>query len=149
MFDPLVRDAGAGDAAQLAWLEREARASLSAMRGGLRWLEAHTEIGSAWPSLLDDDDRAVFVADLDGVAVGYMVVAFDPDGTARIDQVWVTPHARGNGYGDAMMEAAVSAGRARRCVRIEGEALPGDRETKNLYERAGVTARLIVVSAPL
>ena len=26
------------------------------------------------------------------------------------------------------------------------QALPGDRDTKNLYERAGITARLIVVS---
>ena len=26
---------------------------------------------------------------------------------------------------------------------VEGQALPGDRETKNLYERAGITARLI------
>jgi len=34
-------------------------------------------------------------------------------------------------------------------VRIEGEALPGDRETKNLYERARITARLIVVSSEL
>ena len=32
---------------------------------------------------------------------------------------------------------------------LEGEALPGDRETKNLYERAGITARLITVSKSL
>jgi hypothetical protein len=32
---------------------------------------------------------------------------------------------------------------------LEGTALPGDRDTKNLYERAGVVARKIVVSKPL
>jgi len=34
-------------------------------------------------------------------------------------------------------------------VIVEAEALPGDRETKNLYERAGITARNIVVSKRL
>jgi hypothetical protein len=29
-------------------------------------------------------------------------------------------------------------------VAVEGQALPGDRQTKNLYERAGIVARLIV-----
>ena len=28
-------------------------------------------------------------------------------------------------------------------VAVEGQALPGDRHTKNLYERAGIVARLI------
>jgi len=26
---------------------------------------------------------------------------------------------------------------------VEGQSLPGDRQTKNLYERAGIVARLI------
>ena len=53
------------------------------------------------------------------------------------------------GFGDALLESAVEAGRAAGCVVIEGEALPGDRDLKNLYERAGITARLIIVSKPL
>ena len=32
---------------------------------------------------------------------------------------------------------------------LEGHALPGDRQTKNLYERAGIKARLITVSTTL
>jgi len=43
----------------------------------------------------------------------------------------------------------MAAGRAAGCAAIEGEALPGDRDVKNLYERAGITARLIVVSKAL
>ena len=58
-------------------------------------------------------------------------------------------HAREVGFGDALLESAVEAGRAAGCVVIEGEALPGDRDLKNLYERAGITARLIIVSKPL
>ena len=30
-----------------------------------------------------------------------------------------------------------------RAVPVQGQALPGDRHTKNLYERAGIVARLI------
>ena len=43
------------------------------------------------------------------------------------------------------MDIAVEAGASV----LEGQALPGDRETKNLYERAGITARLITVSRRL
>ena len=36
-----------------------------------------------------------------------------------------------------------------RNIVVEGTALPGDRDTKNLYERAGITARKIIVSTRL
>jgi GNAT superfamily N-acetyltransferase len=71
------------------------------------------------------------------------------DGVANIEDVYVAPDWRELGFGDALLEAAMDDGRASGCVLIEGEALPGDREIKNLYERAGVTARLIVVSKKL
>jgi GNAT superfamily N-acetyltransferase len=70
-------------------------------------------------------------------------------GVARIDQVFVTPDARELGFGDTLVEVATDAARAAGATVIEGEALPGDRETKNLYERAGITARLITVSRRL
>jgi hypothetical protein len=34
-------------------------------------------------------------------------------------------------------------------VRIDALSLPGDRDTKNLYERNGLTARLIVATSTL
>ena len=61
----------------------------------------------------------------------------------RIDQVWVTPMARELGFGDGLLEAAIGSARERGAVAVEGQALPGDRQTKNLYERAGIVARLI------
>ena len=61
------------------------------------------------------------------------------------EQVYVTPEARELGFGDGLLEAAIELARAQGAVAIEAEALPGDRETKNLYERAGVTARKLVV----
>ena len=82
------------------------------------------------------------------VVVGYLV-SHHAGQVAFIDDVYVTPDAREVGFGDALVAAAMAAGRAAGCGLIEGEALPGDRHVKNLYERAGITARLIVVSKAL
>lgn len=65
------------------------------------------------------------------------------DQIVRVDQVWVTPEARENGFGDALLELAIERARALGASAVEGQALPGDRHTKNLYERAGIVARLI------
>jgi len=53
------------------------------------------------------------------------------------------------GFGDEMLAEAIAATLAAGGAVIESFALPGDRETKNLYERAGVTARKIIVSKRL
>ena len=66
-----------------------------------------------------------------------------PTQVVRIDQVWVTPEARELGFGDELLATAISSARARGATAVEGQALPGDRHTKNLYERAGIVARLI------
>jgi GNAT superfamily N-acetyltransferase len=154
MIDPVVRRARGADAGALETLEAEARAALVDARGGVRWLEEHAVVGSGWATAVETG--TVFVAVLsdsvadDGVEVlvGYLVLVVD-GGVARIDQVFVTPGARELGFGDALVEVATDAARAAGAVVIEGEALPGDRETKNLYERAGITARLITVSRRL
>jgi GNAT superfamily N-acetyltransferase len=149
MIDPVVRVARDHDVDDLILLESTSRAALLDARGGRRWLDEHLLVGDGWGREISDPSRVVFVADLEGYPVGFLVVVFEPDGTARIDQVFVLVEARHLGFGDAMMATAVAAARGRSCVRIEGEALPGDRETKNLYERARITARLIVVSSEL
>jgi ribosomal protein S18 acetylase RimI-like enzyme len=149
VFDPTVRPAVADDRAELALLEGEARAALAEARGGARWLMLHPPVGDGWGDLLDRSDVVAFVAELYGLVVGMLVAVFEDDETIRVAGVYVHPEARECGFGDALMEAATAAGRERGSVRIEGEALPGDRQTKNLYERAGITARLIITSANL
>jgi GNAT superfamily N-acetyltransferase len=149
VFDPIVRPATAADHEALEQLEREAREGLVEARGGERWLAQHPAVGPGWADLVARPDVAVYVGVLDDVVVGLLVAAFEPDDTIRVAGAYVHPQARECGFGDALMEATVAAGRAHRCLRIEGEALPGDRDTKNLYERAGITARLIVVSKAL
>jgi GNAT superfamily N-acetyltransferase len=154
MIDPVVRPARGSDAGELQLLEDEARAGLDGARGGGRWLEEHPPVGSRWADVVAE--RSVFVAeirDVDGLdqppaVVGYLVLDVDGE-IARIDQVFVTPGARELGFGDTMIEAATDAARAAGATYLEGEALPGDRETKNLFERARITARLITVSRRL
>ena len=136
----------AGDAAQLIELEHEARAALGERRGGQRWLDTHAARSDLWVEHIAD--RAVFVAVHDEMLVGYLVCSHADD-IARVEDVYVAPDWRDLGFGDALLETAMADARASRCVLIEGEALPGDREIKNLYERAGVTARLIIVSRKL
>ena len=94
-----------------------------------------------WPERCAGAD--VWVAHIDDVVVGYMVAELGEDLIVRIDQLWVTPLAREVGFGDALLEHAIASARERGAIGVEGESLPGDRQTKNLYERAGIVARLI------
>jgi GNAT superfamily N-acetyltransferase len=152
MIDPVVRRAARGDVGPLRVLEAEARTGLIEARGGARWLQEHPLIGEGWGELLACGDVFVAVLDVDdesqALVVGYLVLALELP-IARVDQVYVTPDARELGFGDALLEAATEAAKAAGAAVLEGTALPGDRETKNLYERAGVTARLITVSRSL
>ncbi len=143
MIDPTIRRCRGDDAdvAQLVPLEREAREALVGQRGGERWLAEHPEVGDQWRQRCADAD--VWVAHIDDAVVGYMVAKLGDDLIVRIDQVWVTPLAREVGFGDALLEHAIASARERGATGVEGESLPGDRQTKNLYERAGIVARLI------
>jgi GNAT superfamily N-acetyltransferase len=143
MDDPVVRPARRDDIEQLTALEDEARAALVGERGGDRWLATHAPRGSQWSEVVAG--AHVEVAVIGDVVVGYLVMHHLGQ-VAYIDEVYVTPDAREVGFGDALLEAATANARSAGCTTIEGEALPGDRDTKNLYERAGITARLIVVS---
>ena len=146
MVDPVVRPARRDDVEQLEELEVEARTALVGQRGGDRWLETHAQRGPEWDAVVATGD--VDVAVIGDVVVGYILTQ-RAGPVAAISEVYVTPEAREVGFGDALVETAMEAARAAGCAVIEGESLPGDRETKNLYERAGITARLIVVSKAL
>jgi ribosomal protein S18 acetylase RimI-like enzyme len=150
VIDPIVRrvdPARDDDLWQLALLESEARAALVDQRGGDRWLVEHPAVGDGWRTRCFESD--VYVAVIDDVVVGYLVADLGDDSIVRIDQVWVTPEARELGFGDNLLAAAIDSARSRGAVAVEGQALPGDRHTKNLYERAGIVARLITTFRPL
>jgi GNAT superfamily N-acetyltransferase len=143
VIDPTVRPGQPDDCDQLRQLEREARAAVAEHKGGLRWLDLHPARDVAWDQAIAGG--TTYVAHIDEVVVGYLVTSRRVP-IAYVDEVYVMPEARELGFGDTLIETAVAAAREAGCTSIEGEALPGDRETKNLYERAGITARLIVLA---
>jgi GNAT superfamily N-acetyltransferase len=158
LIDPLVRRAVPADADILRQLEATARAELADVRGGGRWLDTHPALEAAWAQAIVEGKvfvAAIAPAEGDGTegdaVVGFVVVdvVADPMPIARIDQVYVAADARELGFGDELVAAAIDWGRRADAELVEAETLPGDRNLKNLYERAGVTARLITVSKRL
>lgn len=160
MIDPDVRAAAPDDAAALAPLEVAARSALVGTRGGDRWLDEHPEIADGWTARIAAGGVFVAVVSVEAsssgapgaeVVVGYLAASLRPGPVpvAMIEQVYIDPDARELGFGDALLAAAMEYGRAGGARLIEAHTLPGDRDLKNLYERAGVTARLITVSRPL
>jgi GNAT superfamily N-acetyltransferase len=146
-MEEVVRRAEIADAAQLAELEAAARHHLIDQRGGAALLAEQSAVGD-WVPAIEDHSRWIGVADLDGFVVGYLELAVTGE-IAIVRQVYVQPEARELGFGDGMLEAARHEALRHGCSALEGFALPGDRETKNLYERAGITARKIIVSTRL
>jgi ribosomal protein S18 acetylase RimI-like enzyme len=141
-----VRPAAEADTAQLTALEIEARAALIDVRGGAALLAEQPTVDD-WSSVLTDGHHRVWVAVIDDVVVGYLQLRHaSGEPTGVVVQVYVSPDAREVGFGDVLLAEAIDAIRTSGGVCVESFALPGDRDTKNLYERAGVTARKIIVS---
>jgi ribosomal protein S18 acetylase RimI-like enzyme len=145
VIEPTIRLARRDERDQLNWLEELARAGLAEQRGGDLWLALHPAQSPDWV-VVDRDEVAVGV--IDDVIVGYLRFHVDGD-VVYVDDVFVHPGARELGFGDALLAEVRAIGAERGAARIQAEALPGDRDTKNLYERAGITAKRIIVSAPV
>lgn len=143
----LVRVATSDDVEALALLEGVARQALVDERGGRVLLEEVTATGD-WHVRLSDEGVTVFVALLDEEVFGYLELVCSED-VCAVRQVYVDPEARELGLGDELLGQALAHARSLGAVRLDAFALPGDRQTKNLYERAGVTARKIIVSKVL
>lgn len=145
-----VRPATLEDVAALVALEREARESMEQQRGGERRLAEVPSLGENWAVWLQRDHSAVVLAEVDGVPLGWLWVTGPDDmGVAVVNSVYVAEGARELGLGDDMVDWAVRWARHHRAVSLDSWALPGDRDTKNLFERNGLTARLITVSRSL
>jgi ribosomal protein S18 acetylase RimI-like enzyme len=76
--------------------------------------------------------RAFVVREAGGFPVGFTTLAVGADGV-EIDQLYVTPSARGSGIGGRLVEAALAAGgRSTAWVIADDEGL-----ARSLYERLG------------
>lgn len=150
--EPDIRVAGPDDVATVVGLVRDALAEQSAMRGGDVWVrrEAPGEPLEAWVGArIHDPDGALWLASWEHAPAGYAAVHTEQlaDGAVLgvIDGVWVVPGLRGIGVGEALMDTVVRWCDDRDVWGIDGHALPGDRSTKNFFERFGFSARLLIV----
>lgn len=99
-------------------------------------------------ALVDRMEGSWLVAEVSGTVVGAARVSMDATPRPTVYLVVVTGHARRLGVGAALLDEFRRLVREAGGSAIDAYALPGDRETKNLYERSGLTARLIVASGP-
>jgi len=103
-----------------------------------QWLKRHWT-GTERVLLVGTIDQAVV-----GVGAGHVTRrAGEPVGV--IDCCYVETPARGVGVGTALAQALVGWFNAAACVAVDALALPGDRETKQLLESQGLSARLLIL----
>lgn len=153
-----ARHATPEDGGAVEALAREAIAELGVLRGGEVWrlhVARREPIGARVADELQRDrsEGAAVVGLVDDAVVGYGVSHLEAlgDGSllAVVDDLYVTPGARGVGLGEAMMDLLVEHARGAGARGIDALALPGDRATKNFFESFGLKARAIVVHRDL
>ena len=98
-------------------------------------------------------EATTFVGTVDDAIVGFARVGVDVLEDDRrlgtVTQIYVLPDARAVSVGEVLLDTCIDWCRSRGCVGVDAHALPGNRSTKNFFETAGLTARLIVVHKAL
>lgn len=173
-----ARPAREEDLARCAELVAEARAAAGVQRGGSLLLAAGTATGGRGdttavmartavltraagdplaairPWMAATPDRLLLAGVFCDVVVGVAAGRIEParPGAAPIglvDCCYVEPDAREVGVGSALVAALLAWFSERGCGGVDAVALPGDRSTKQLFEAAGLSARLLVLHRPL
>ena len=151
-----ARPATAADVPRLVELAHAMRVELEEERGGPLWAtrEARPEpLGEAFAALLERDDATVVAGTYDDVVVGFATAHVEAlrDGSRLgiVDEIYVEPEARAVGVGETLIGRVVAFCRDAGCAGVDASALPGHRAAKNFFERAGFTARLLVMHRSL
>jgi ribosomal protein S18 acetylase RimI-like enzyme len=151
-----TRAATTADIARLVELAIELRDELRSMRGGSLWevREARVlPIAASFEELLARPDAVVLVGTIEAVVVGYATLEYETldDGRtlAVIGDLYVESEARAVGVGEALATELVARATAAGCSGIDAFALPGHRQAKNFFERAGFTARALLMHKSL
>jgi GNAT superfamily N-acetyltransferase len=149
------RDATAAEVGEVAGLCRRAVSELAAERGGALASSAGDLAEPYEDAVLDRllaPDGLVAVGTLDGAVVGAAVARCadlrDGRRLAVVDLIYVVPAAREVGVGESLLERVMAWAVERGCAGVDAPALPGMRESKNFFERAGFVARLLVMHRP-
>lgn len=85
------------------------------------------------------------VAGIGESVMGSLGASIDEDNQWTIDYVFVDSECRNIGIGDALVLECLRELSERNATWVQSHALPGDRATKNLFERHGLVAQTIVV----
>lgn len=146
-----VRPAEQSDLSELTALMDTAVLELRGQRGGdaLSWaLDRNASSLHALTSALDSPDTMLWCGLWENVLAGYAIASVITEGDEQvvlITDVYTTPEVRDVGVGELLLESAIAWATVLDAVAIDAYALPGARESKNLFERFGLTARLITV----
>ncbi len=151
-----ARPAVADDLAELLRLARALRAELRELRGGALWetREAAPEpLEEVFRDLLTRADAHVVVGTVGGAPVGFGTVVVERLRDGRllgiVRDLYVEPEARAVGVGESIGDRLVAFCSTAGCIGIDAVALPGQRDAKNFFERAGFTARALIMHKPL
>lgn len=101
---------------------------------------------------LDDPSTMVWCGEWEGVLAGYAVARLVAEGKSllvRVEDLYTQREVRDVGVGEALLSAALAWAIASDAQGIDAFALPGARDTKNLFERFGLKARLLTVHRDL
>lgn len=146
----IVREASITDMQTVKRLEDLAFGSLGNYRGLAQLLEVSPRIGDGWSAVIQDTKYQMLVGEADGIVHGYLLMeVFASTYKAQIKQVFVDSTARQLGLGALLLERCEQVARNLGCTVLEGLALPGDRDMKNLFERASMSAQLLIVGKKL
>ena len=94
-------------------------------------------------------ERRIYVAEFESSPIGSLTIRVDSDDEWVIEFVHVVSEARGIGAGNHLLGQLIADARAAGVSKLTASALPGDRGTKNLFERFGLIAETIIVSRDL
>jgi ribosomal protein S18 acetylase RimI-like enzyme len=151
-----ARPAVPDDASRLVELAAAARAELAQQKGGPVFLAREARdplLDRELVALATTPGRCVLVGTIDDVVVGYAVAHVeglrDATRLAVIDDLYVESEAREVSVGEALMDDILTWAQAEGCRGVDAVALPGNRPTKNFFERFGLVARAILVHRPL
>jgi GNAT superfamily N-acetyltransferase len=150
---PALRD----DMSACAVLLAKALDTVRSVRGGpaLVGQASPEQILARWADA-GPSDATIYVGEYDHVIVGLAAAtvatrmhADAGERSGRIECCYVEEGARGVGVGSVLMESLVAWCGARGCQDVDALALPGDRHSKQRFEAAGFTARLLVLNRRL
>lgn len=151
-----ARPATVDDLDRLSALAALAVAELSGLRGGDIWAAREAAPGPPRDHLaavLNDPSQHAVAGEFGDYIAAYGIVRVEMLRTGErlgvVEAIFTEGPFRGVGLGEVVMDRLVGWATAQGCAGIDSLALPGDRETKNFFERFGLKARALLVHAPL